>query len=118
MKSLRVPVIIILLVIFFACRPGNTPPKRYFISRDTLVSILVDLHLVYSMQSTFEYMNIAEAYDSVDLYSRVYAKHGVTKAAFDSTIFYYSKHPEDLVKIYDEVIMKLTMMQDSLKIEH
>jgi hypothetical protein len=118
MKILRPQVIIIFLAILFSCRPGDTPPKKYFISRDSLVTILVDLHMVYSIQSTFEYRKLAEEYDSIDIYSEIFDKHNVTKAAFDSTIAYYSKHPEDLTNIYDEVIMQLTMMQDSMKVDH
>lgn len=115
MKTLCLLVFFILLIFNISCQSGKTPPKKYLIQRDSLVTILVDLHLVHSIQTTFEYRQIAADYDSIDLYSKVFSRHGITKAAFDSTISYYAENPEELLNIYDEVIMQLTMMQDSLK---
>jgi hypothetical protein len=108
-------VFIVLLIFNISCQPGKTPPREYLIQRDSLVTILVDLHLVHSIQSTVEYRQILADYDSIDLYSKVFSRHGTTKAAFDSTISYYANNPEELLNIYDEVIMQLTMMQDSLQ---
>jgi hypothetical protein len=115
MKSFLSLALIIFLTVIFSCRPDQKPPKQYFVPRDKLVGVLVDMHLLYGIQSTPEYRALATAYDSIDLYSVVFARHGITKAAFDSTIAYYSGRPEDLTSIYDEVIMQLTMMQDSLQ---
>jgi hypothetical protein len=117
MKILLSAVFIFFLVFFLSCRSGDTPPRKYLIHKDSLITILVDLHIVYSIQSTLEFKRLSEEFDSIDLYSKVFDKHNVTRAAFDSTIAYYSKHPEDLITIYDGVIMKLTMMQDSLKVD-
>ena len=118
MKTSFLLVLNVLMIFNISCQPGKNPPKDYLIQRDSLVTILVDLHLVHSIQTTFEYRQIAADYDSIDLYSKIFSRHGITKAAFDFTISHYAENPEELLNIYDEVIMQLTMMQDSLKSEN
>jgi len=114
-KIALVPCISILLLIILSCNPSKPPSREYFIPREKLVEILVDMHLAYAVQVTPKFRELSMEYDSVDAYSRVFIKHETTKQAFDSTMTYYSKNPKNLVTIYDEVIMKMTMINDSLQ---
>jgi hypothetical protein len=77
--------------------------------------VLVDIHLTFAIQTTPEFHEFFKLYDSIDLHSGIFAKHHVDKAAFDSTLSYYSRNPENLIEIYDEVIMRLSKMQDSIQ---
>jgi len=77
--------------------------------------ILVDMHMADAIQSTPSFRDLSLDYDSIDLYSDIFLQHETNKLAFDSTLIYYSKNPRDLVSIYDEVIMKMTMINDSLQ---
>ena len=115
-KISLVPCISILLLILLSCNTSKPPPREYFIPREILVEVLVDMHLAYAVQATPTFRELSMEYDSVDAYSRVFLMHETTKQAFDSTMTYYSKNPKDLVNIYDEVIMKMTMINDSLQL--
>ena len=115
-KSALVVCIPIFLLIILSCNTSKPPPREYFIPREELVGILVDMHMADALQASLGFRDLSLDYDSIDLYSEIFLQHGTTKLAFDSTMVYYSKNPRDLVSIYDEVIMKMTMINDSLQI--
>jgi hypothetical protein len=108
-------ILIGLFLLFLGCNPHHGIKKKYLLERDVFVNLLVDIHLTYAIQGSSEYHELSRKYDSIDIHSVIFQKYGVEKAAFDSTMSYYSKKPEDLVKIYDEVIMHLNQLQDSIK---
>jgi hypothetical protein len=91
-------------------------PHKDLIGEDELIPLLIDLHMVYAIQSSVDFRHIAQDVDSVDVYSYIFEKHGVTKVVFDSTIAWYSRHPAQFTEIYDEVVMNLTQKQDSLEV--
>jgi hypothetical protein len=99
------------------CKTDRGIRKKYLIDREIMVNVLVDIHLANALQGSPEYYNISRMYDSIDINSRIFSKYGIEKASFDSTMAYYTKKPEILTKIYDEVIMRLTRIQDSIKVE-
>ena len=108
----RLLIIAILLIWAAACDSSKTP--RHLISQEDLVPILVDFHMVYSIQSTQMFRTFSREYDTIDTYSFIFDKHGVDKALFDSTIAWFSAHPTRFTEVYDEVVMVLTQRSDSL----
>lgn len=108
-------VISFILLTLVACTKDK--PGRNIIPAETLVPILVDLQLVYSLQSSSSFRMLSRKVDSIDTYSYVFEKHDVTKADFDSTISWYTKHPKLFTEVYDEVVMEISLMRDSLIID-
>lgn len=89
-------IYISLLSFLWAC--GNS----YVLDTETLEDVLVDIHLAEGMllQSSKDYTSQE---DKVDLFNSVYAKYGIDKALFDSTMIYYSDDPTLLSDIYNNV---------------
>ncbi len=114
-KKALAPCISILLLIILSCNPSKPPPREYFIPREKLVDILIDMHMADAVQATPRFRDISREYDSIDPYTNIFLHHETTKQAFDSTMAYYSINPKNLISIYDEVIMKMTMINDSLQ---
>ena len=83
------------------------PPKKF-------LNVLVDVHLADGI--AVENMSHAKGLllDSASLYGSVFKKYGVTRTMFDSTMSYYSEHPDDFQKIYNKVTAKLKRMEDEL----
>jgi hypothetical protein len=83
------------------------PPKKF-------VNLLVDIHLADGI--AVENMSKAKGalLDSASLYGSVFNKYGVTRTIFDSTMSYYSEHPDDFQKVYNKVTAKLKRMEDEL----
>ena len=108
----RFLVITLILISIAGC--NHDKPGRDLIPAETLVPVLIDLHMSYAIQSSMKFRDISRQMDTVDTQSFVFEKYDVTKVVFDSTIAWYSRHPELFTDIYDEVVMRLSRMSDSL----
>jgi hypothetical protein len=75
---------------------GKRVPKDV-ISTDQMESILYDYHLSSAMQSTLSPIDNVKR-EAMRRY--VFDKHGVTEEQFDSSMVWYTRHPEELTKIY------------------
>ena len=106
---------LLILLLSFSCTSDKKPDADMLIPEDKLVPVLVDIHLIYALQTTQEFRALANRYDSVDVHSDIFRKYNITKAQLDTTMSYLSRNPEKLLNIYDEVIMQLNQMQDSIK---
>lgn len=84
------------------------------IPRDDLVRILVEMHFAEGMKNTGILQREYPRVDSFDLMTPILEKHGYTHREFDSTVASYARKPDQYDKIYDEVIMELTRLQDEL----
>ena len=98
-----------------ACESSR--PGKELIPPETLVPILVDMHFGYAIQASPEFRALSRTVDTVDTYSYIFIKHDVTKVMFDSTLSWYTQHPKLFTEIYDEVVMQLTQLYDSLVLE-
>ena len=84
------------------------PPKKF-------VSVLVDIHLADGIAvENMSPANKKALLDSASLYGSVFNKYGVTRPMFDSTISFYSEHPDDFQKVYNKVTAKLKRLEDEL----
>jgi len=110
-------IIILVLFMVLGCNADKKSSKKYLLTKDQMVAVLVDIHLAFAIQMIPEYHDLLKLYDSINVHSGIFIKHHIDKAAFDSTFSYYSRNPENLIDIYDEVIMRLSKMQDSIKVD-
>lgn len=96
------------VILWCSCSDDKAPD--YLIPEDTMVSLLIDVHLVdayfYEMyEPTYleEYMT-----DSMTVaYSAIFEKYGVTADRFTKSIDYYTDRPETFRAIYEKVILQL-----------
>jgi hypothetical protein len=104
-------LLILTAILAMACSHGRygeiIPPKKF-------VNVLVDVHLADGI--AVENMSVSNAarLDSASLYGSVFKKYGVTRTMFDSTMSYYSEHPDDFQKVYNKVTARLKRMEDEL----
>jgi len=105
-----------LLAAILSCKDDLTRiNKRDLIPRDKFVEILIGIHLTDVITTGSSYYRMYDATDTVDLYEELFRKHNVTKAEFDTTVAMYIRQPEVYLKVYDEVLLKLNYMLDTLK---
>jgi hypothetical protein len=85
------------------------------IEKDKLVKVLADFALAESASN----MNIlsirVQKHDSVYAFNPL-RENQVRQSQFDSTIRFYTQHPELYKKLYDEVMIRLTEMQSARKV--
>lgn len=75
---------------------GKKMPKDV-IPADQMESILYDYHLSSAMQSSMPHVDNVKR-EAMRRY--VFSKHGVTEEQFDSSMVWYTRHSEELAKIY------------------
>jgi len=108
----RLLPVLLLIIVLFSC---NRIPRRYIIPPKKMVNVLVDIHLADGMADENMRHSSGFVLDSASLYGSVFKKYGVTRAQFDSTMNYYSEHPDDLQKMYNQVTARLKRLEDELE---
>jgi len=105
-------LVLLLLVSALSCRRWS---GRYIIPEKKFIDVLVDIHLADGMAMDNMRYNEAYVLDSASLYESVFNKYNITRAQFDSTMQYYSAHPDDFQQVYNKLTARLKRMEDELK---
>jgi len=82
------------------------------IPREVLVDVLVDIHLIDGATNDRRFYRRYEDADSVDILGPIFEKYQVTSEMFDATMLEYSRYPDQLDQVYNDVLMKLNVMLD------
>lgn len=98
-----------ILIFGFGCQENEKP--EYLISKDQLVSILVDIHVTEGIASS-----LPVPYDSSQvIYSLlerdVFEKHEVSDSVFTKSLIFYLKDPALMDEVYGRVVDSLSKKQ-------
>jgi hypothetical protein len=106
---------IFLLSLALVALPGCLKKKSIkgdeFIDRDMLIEMLVDIHLTEGISNDRKFHRRFEA-DSVDMLIPIFEKYGITRKRFDTTMYTYSRYPDLMDEVYNEVLINLNIMLD------
>lgn len=108
MKELKLKILFLILicVAMIGCRP------RGVLTSKELRDLLYDLHRVDGAAQVAGY-NYGHNQELASYYQSVLDKHGVTQAQFDSSLVWYTDHPQIFNKIYPRVVARLQVDMDS-----
>ncbi len=107
-------------LVFASCESRRTRlDRKNLIPENELVPILMDIYLTDGIlgmpRITMKYPPV----DSISTYTNVIGKHGYTKEDLDRTLkYYFIKNPKKLIKIYDRVLSKLSVMESLVQKEN
>ncbi len=104
-------LLIILLFAFTGCHHKKEITGSEFIPHEVLVDVLVDIHLADGITNDRKFHRRYEV-DSIDLLGPIFDKYRVNREMFDTTMYVYSRYPELLDQVYNEVLIKLNVMMD------
>ncbi len=112
--KLRFPAILLVLFIIacWGCTKKQQITGKEFIPREVLVDVLVDIHLVDGITNDRKFYHRYQDVDSIDVLGPILEKYQVSKTMFDATMLEYSRYPDLLDQVYNDVLMKLNMMLD------
>ena len=112
-RGLRYPAILffLLALTFTACQKKKSITGKEFIEREVFIDILVDIHLMDAVTQDRKFDRKFDV-DSVDVLSPILEKYETTRQMFDTTLYVYSRTPELLDAVYNEVLIKLNVMLD------
>jgi hypothetical protein len=115
MHIFRLLVFCIFFLLIPGCNSDREFRRKYLLDKEEMVNILVEINLANALQGSPDFYKVSRAYDSIDIYAVIFKKYGIEKAAFDTSLAYYTRKPQVLLQIYDEVIMRLNQIQDTIK---
>ncbi|MFW5752266.1 MAG: DUF4296 domain-containing protein [bacterium] len=102
-------------MLLFSCSGEKEINKKYLIPREDFIHVLTDIHLADAMFISYEVKQKFKLSDSISYYGPILDEYGYTKQQLDSTLVYYSEHPGDYDKVYDEVLNKLSRLEGDIK---
>lgn len=106
-------IIIFLLAVtcFIGCRP------RGILSSREMRTVLVDLH---KTDALLQVSGLQHGHDDAEdtYYAIVLEKHGITQAQFDSSLVWYTNHPQLFDKIYPKVLDELSLESEAFDALH
>jgi hypothetical protein len=107
-----------LLTIFLAsalllsCKPKKeeVKPPANVLTEEQFITVLVDSYLAEGASGINVKNVTGEKFDSAYAFNPA-KDNNIDKATFDSSIAFYSKHPEVLKRIYEKVLEQLSRKQ-------
>ena len=98
-----------LLLTLFACNEAVETIPDNVLSKEDMVSVMVDIQLIEAALSINQSEEAKEtAYYN---YDSVLKQHNLSKEKFDESFKYYSEHPELMEQIYEEMLSELSKRQ-------
>lgn len=87
---------VLLLILLVGCgRPWGV------LSHDDMVDVLLDIHIA---EASIKILDLgAKRIEKQEYYNKIFEKHNTTKEKFDKSLDWYSRHPKELIAIYDDV---------------
>jgi hypothetical protein len=104
---------LLLFIGAFACSSKDNGSKT--IPRRDFINLLVDMHIADAIAVNHTINENLGRLDSSILYASILESHGYTRDQMTATFNYYSKDPDKLVDIYDEVFSILSKRADETK---
>lgn len=113
--SLRYCLVVIGCLLLAACQQKAETKPEYLLDEEQMVGVMVDMHLLETAQNlkVIEPDTSFAEYDS--LFGSVFVSHGVTKADFDSSLYYYATNTDEMHVIYDKVLERLSELESRVR---
>src|ERR1700741_1739111 len=104
-----ITVLVLILATFSCSAPAVPEIPKDILDKDKMAAGLTDLSIMEASINVSHFNAGNKETDSLRF--NIYKQHNITRAAYDSSIAFYSKHPEEFKEIYDAVVEKLTKLQ-------
>ncbi len=122
LNKYNIPFTAVLLIITTllwstACNKNKQIKGDEYIERDVLVQVIMDMHLIDGITNDMNYYRKFNPGDSIDIYGPIFEKYDINREMYERTISEYSKYPQLMDEVYDEVLMKLSLLQDRIESE-
>lgn len=106
-------LILLLTLTIAACKKEERITGKEFVKREVLIDVLVDIHLMDGVTQDRQFNRIYDV-DSIDVLTPILEKHQITRQMFDTTIYVYTRNPELLDAVYNDVLIRLNVLLDEI----
>ncbi|MEE4115121.1 MAG: DUF4296 domain-containing protein [Marinilabiliaceae bacterium] len=113
MKTLKYICSGLLLLSALSCNENRPAKPAIIIKPEPMVDILTDLYLVDGLLNVPEIRRAFQQKDSVEAYMEIIEGYGFSKEEFDTNLeYYFLSKPKKFEAIYDDVLDRLSRMED------
>ena len=85
---------------------------KEFIPREVLVDVLVDIHLMDGITNDRKFHRRIMMWTASMCLSPILEKYQISRQMFDTTMYVYTRYPDLLDQVYNDVLIKLNVMLD------
>jgi hypothetical protein len=109
-STFRIITAIGILLILGAC---SGRPKG-ILNKSDMTEILTEMH---KLEGSLDAAGLLsdQTVEKDNYYKSILEKYKITQAEFDSSVVWYTKNPKKFAKIYDEVFIRITQLDKSVK---
>ena len=111
MRKHSLIVIVVSILMLSGCRPKGILSSRQ------MRNVIIDLHKTEALMDESGLSRYNSEVRSV-YYAQVLEKHGITQSQFDSSLVWYTAHPQLFDKIYPKVLKSLEEEQETFREAH
>lgn len=109
--------LIIIILFFSSCllEKKEISIPNYVISQDSMVHILVDVHIQEAMMNQYSQEGRHMKMNPVKQYQLIFDKYKISKERYDSSYQFYLDNPSLMNKIYESVVIELSKKQAEIE---
>jgi len=114
MRILTFTLLSFSLFLFSCAQEKKAEKPDYLIDENKMVGIMVDMHIVETAANlkVFPPDTARQMYE--DYFASIFLTNEVTKAEFDSSLYYYSTQTNQMNVIYDRVLENLSELESEV----
>lgn len=102
-------------LVLFACSEPEIERPAGLLTREQFIDVMVDVQLVEAIAKQKMIRNDDPKVKLAEYYGVIFEKHGIADTTFNKTYDWYHGQPDELLSIYDEVLSKLSTLEEELK---
>jgi len=105
----KILLITIIVILFSGCKRDPLPSGS--LDKKTFINVLVDIHIAEGMYAERVRIEL-DSLQSKSVYFSALKKNNVTEEEMLTTTLYYSRHPKEYDKIFNEVLSNISVMME------
>jgi hypothetical protein len=105
---------ILLVSIFISCKKAEVKIPEGILKKGEMVSILADVHIAQAA-AVMNSASDSTRYSVAEMRKYILDTHHTNQMQYDSSIAFYTRHPEMMSQIYDSVITELSKKQGEVE---
>ena len=112
MKKIFNIVAFCVVFVFFASSCGKNRVPAYVMEKDSVVNILIDMHIIEGMISYENTMRPSSAEYATKYFTCYFDVNNIDKARYDTSLLYYYHDPMDIGKVVNEnIVNRLSVIE-------
>lgn len=106
-------LILFFFILFIGCNSSEKKSKRppEILSEEVIIPILRDIHFAESAVQANKLHKDSADHQLAIYYTRIFKIHEVSKEQFLNSFHYYNEHPDELSKIYEELLDEMSEIE-------